>query len=195
MIPAHLQCNQHPLTHIAGTGFLVRLLAVAAFPARTASRLSSDGLTRRLSEGGARGAVRHRGADEGAGEGGTLCGRLHQCEAGGVLHSGARNGEAKVHALEERRFPSGYLEDHPDYVTQGETGEELLENLKDLNRDITGEPSLPLSTEPEDPNIIDPDDDGNPGVTVRLRMGNLFEGEIHITRRKVCRNRMTLNSD
>ncbi|MBE3065753.1 MAG: VOC family protein [Spirochaetes bacterium] len=24
MIPTHLQCNQHPLTHIAGTGFLVR---------------------------------------------------------------------------------------------------------------------------------------------------------------------------
>ena len=32
----------------------------------------------------------------------------------------------------------GYLEDYPDYMTQGETLEELKENLKDIRRDLTG---------------------------------------------------------
>lgn len=32
----------------------------------------------------------------------------------------------------------GYLEDYPDYMTQGETVEELQENLKDLYDDLTG---------------------------------------------------------
>ncbi len=32
----------------------------------------------------------------------------------------------------------GYVEDYPDYVTQGETIEELQENLKDLYADRTG---------------------------------------------------------
>ncbi len=32
----------------------------------------------------------------------------------------------------------GYLEDYPDYMTQGETIEELEENLKDLFEDLTG---------------------------------------------------------
>jgi hypothetical protein len=32
----------------------------------------------------------------------------------------------------------GYVEDYPDYMTQGETLEELQENLKDLYSDLTG---------------------------------------------------------
>ncbi len=32
----------------------------------------------------------------------------------------------------------GYLQDFPDYMTQGETYEELLENLKDIYQDLTG---------------------------------------------------------
>ena len=32
----------------------------------------------------------------------------------------------------------GYLEDYPDYMTQGATMEELQENLKDLYHDLTG---------------------------------------------------------
>jgi hypothetical protein len=60
---------------------------------------------------------------------------------------------------------------------------------------IRGDPSLPLSTDPKDPDIIDPDGDGNPGVTVRLRMGNLFEGELYITRREIYRDLLTLHSD
>ena len=32
----------------------------------------------------------------------------------------------------------GYLEDYPDYMTQGESVEELEENLKDLYQELTG---------------------------------------------------------
>jgi len=60
---------------------------------------------------------------------------------------------------------------------------------------ITGDPSRPLSTDPEDPNLTDPDGDGNPGVTVRLRMGNLLDGAIYITRREIYTDYLTLNSD
>lgn len=31
----------------------------------------------------------------------------------------------------------GYLEEYPDYMTQGESLEELKENLKDVYRDLT----------------------------------------------------------
>ena len=31
----------------------------------------------------------------------------------------------------------GYLEDYPDYMTQGETLDELRENLRDLFKDLT----------------------------------------------------------
>lgn len=32
----------------------------------------------------------------------------------------------------------GYLEEFPDYLTQGESPEELAENLRDLYQDLTG---------------------------------------------------------
>ncbi len=32
----------------------------------------------------------------------------------------------------------GYLEEYPDYWTQGETFEDLIEHLKDLYLDVTG---------------------------------------------------------
>ena len=32
----------------------------------------------------------------------------------------------------------GYLEDYPDYMTQGESIDELQENLRDLYQDLTG---------------------------------------------------------
>lgn len=32
----------------------------------------------------------------------------------------------------------GYLEDYPDYMTQGKSIEELQENLKDIYNDLTG---------------------------------------------------------
>jgi hypothetical protein len=38
---------------------------------------------------------------------------------------------------QEERFHLGYLEDFPDYMTQGESLADLTENLKDLYRDLT----------------------------------------------------------
>jgi hypothetical protein len=60
---------------------------------------------------------------------------------------------------------------------------------------IDGDPSLPLSTDPNDPNLTDPDGDGHPGVTVQISVGKFFSGEIYITRREIFRNYLTLNSD
>lgn len=60
---------------------------------------------------------------------------------------------------------------------------------------IDGDPSLPLSTDPDDPNLTDPDGDGNPGVTVKLRMGRLFDGELYITRREIYHDYLVLHSD
>ena len=60
---------------------------------------------------------------------------------------------------------------------------------------IAGNPRAPLSTDPDDPNLLDPDRDGNPGVTVTIRVGNYLEGEIYITRREIYSNYLELNSD
>lgn len=38
---------------------------------------------------------------------------------------------------QEEDYHLGYLEEYPDYVTQGETLEELVENLQGLYRDVT----------------------------------------------------------
>ena len=32
----------------------------------------------------------------------------------------------------------GYLEEYPDYMTQGVTSEELVENLRDIYKELTG---------------------------------------------------------
>ncbi len=37
---------------------------------------------------------------------------------------------------QDEQFFVGFLEDYPDYKTQGESKEELIENLKDLLIDI-----------------------------------------------------------
>lgn len=60
---------------------------------------------------------------------------------------------------------------------------------------IDGDPALPLSTDTDDPNLTDPDGDGKPGVTVELKMGNLLDGELYITRREIYSNYLTLHSD
>lgn len=60
---------------------------------------------------------------------------------------------------------------------------------------IEGDPSKPLSTDPNDPNLTDPDQDGHPGVTVKISVGNFFEGEIYITRREIFSNYLTWNSN
>ncbi len=60
---------------------------------------------------------------------------------------------------------------------------------------IVGDPLLPLSTDPNDPNLIDPDKDGHPGVTVEISIAGLIKGEIYITRREIYENYLTLNLD
>jgi hypothetical protein len=60
---------------------------------------------------------------------------------------------------------------------------------------ITGDPSLPLSRDPRDPNLVDADGDGKPGVTVRLKMGGLLDGRIYITRREIYSDSLVLHSD
>lgn len=60
---------------------------------------------------------------------------------------------------------------------------------------IAGDPEASLSTDPEDPNLLDPDGDGNPGVTVTIRVGSFLEGEIYITRREIYSNYLELSSD
>jgi len=44
----------------------------------------------------------------------------------------------KIVVWEEDGAWLGYLQDYPDYWTQGETLEDLKEHLKDLYRDMTG---------------------------------------------------------
>ena len=60
---------------------------------------------------------------------------------------------------------------------------------------IKGDPLKPLSTDPNDPNLTDPDEDGHPGVTVQISVGKFFRGEIYITRREIFSNYLTWNND
>ncbi len=60
---------------------------------------------------------------------------------------------------------------------------------------IDGDPAQPLSRNPQDPGLTDPDGDGHPGVTVELRIGGFMKGFIYITRREIYQNHLTLHSD
>jgi hypothetical protein len=60
---------------------------------------------------------------------------------------------------------------------------------------IEGDPSKSLPTDPDDPNLTDPDKDGHPGVTVQISVGKFFSGEIYITRREIFSNYLTLNNN
>ena len=60
---------------------------------------------------------------------------------------------------------------------------------------IEGDPLQPLSADPNDPNLTDPDLDGHPGVTVQISVGRFFRGEIYITRREIFSNFLTLNNN
>ncbi|MCB0968228.1 MAG: hypothetical protein KDB37_15460, partial [Ilumatobacter sp.] len=43
----------------------------------------------------------------------------------------------------------------------------------------------PLPTDPNDPRIVDDDGDGNPGITVDIRVGDDLTGELYIARREI----------
>ncbi len=60
---------------------------------------------------------------------------------------------------------------------------------------IKGDPLQPLSTDPNDPNLTDPDQDGHPGVTVQISVGRFFKGEIYITRREIFSNYLIFNNN
>ena len=45
---------------------------------------------------------------------------------------------ARYRYWQDRDHWLGYFEEYPDYLTQGESLEDLQENLKDLFRDLTG---------------------------------------------------------
>jgi len=60
---------------------------------------------------------------------------------------------------------------------------------------IKGDPLKPLSKDPNDPNLTDPDQDGHPGVTVQISVGRFFKGEIYITRREIFTNYLILNNN
>jgi predicted RNase H-like HicB family nuclease len=91
---------------------------------------------------------------------------------------------------QEPGFWLGYLQDYPDYLTQGESLEELKENLQDLYRDVTSGGDLgvitmlsdsePLAGEPRrDPQVNPPPGEGEddslilwmPSLTPTQRLG------------------------
>ncbi len=60
---------------------------------------------------------------------------------------------------------------------------------------INGDPLQALSKDRNDPNLTDPDGDGNPGVTVNINIGKIIKGEIYITRREIFTYYLQLNND
>jgi hypothetical protein len=60
---------------------------------------------------------------------------------------------------------------------------------------IEGDPSKPLSNDPNDPGLTDPDKDGHPGVTVRISVGKFFKGDVYLIRREIFINHLTFNNN
>jgi hypothetical protein len=60
---------------------------------------------------------------------------------------------------------------------------------------IEGDASKPLSNDPNDPKLTDPDKDGHPGVTVRISVGKFFKGEVYLIRREIFINHLTFNNN
>lgn len=60
---------------------------------------------------------------------------------------------------------------------------------------IRGDPSKPLSRDPLDPLLLDPDGDGHPGVTVKIDISGFLKGELYITRREIYRDYLALYPD
>ena len=60
---------------------------------------------------------------------------------------------------------------------------------------IEGDPSKPLSNDPKDPKLTDPDKDGHPGMTVSISVGKFFKGYIYLIRREIFINHLTINNN
>ncbi len=60
---------------------------------------------------------------------------------------------------------------------------------------INGDPMKPLSNDPNDLNLTDPDKDGHPGITVQISVGKFFKGDIYLIRREIFINYLTLNNN
>jgi hypothetical protein len=60
---------------------------------------------------------------------------------------------------------------------------------------ISGDPMKPLSKDRNDKNLTDPDNDGKPGVTVKINIGKIIKGEIYIIRREIFTHYLTLNNN
>ena len=60
---------------------------------------------------------------------------------------------------------------------------------------IDGDPLKPLSNNPHDPDLTDPDKDGHPGITVHISVGKFFNGDIYLIRREIYSDYLTLNGN
>lgn len=60
---------------------------------------------------------------------------------------------------------------------------------------IDGDPDRPLSTDKKDPLITDPDGDGNPGITIYVKIFGFIKGEIYLARREIFENELALYPD
>ena len=54
-----------------------------------------------------------------------------------------------------------------------------------LGVDLEDPADTPLPTDPDDPRFTDPDDDGNPGVTVTINVTEDLQGELYLARREI----------
>lgn len=60
---------------------------------------------------------------------------------------------------------------------------------------VKGDPGLHVESNLEQFDITDPDEDGNPGVTVDIKVAGLIDGEIYIARKEVFENYVTIYND
>lgn len=108
----------------------------------------------------------------------------------------------------EHRANQNMVTEFPDSATQAILPREAIVDVYEENGvwkirrpatptliGIDGNPDEPLSMNPKDPLINDPDNDGKPGVTVFVKLFGLIKGEIYLARREIFQNDMTLYSD
>ena len=60
---------------------------------------------------------------------------------------------------------------------------------------IAGDPTKPLPTDRKKAQFTDPDQDGKPGMTVKIRVNRFISGEVYLARREIFENHMVLMAD